>query len=839
MSYLIMKSKTVLLFGMVYCFSSFFLADTPRERLLSALTTYYKNYPAEKVYVQTDKSVYLSSQTIWYKMYSTSYGAPSRMSKVAYLQLLDRKGNIVVTKKLFLSDGAAQGDIQIPDSLPSSTYELRGFTAWMLNFEELGLFHKNIVIKHFADTSAMSFSETAGPKHFRIHFFPEGGDLVEGLASNVAFKATDEYGLPAEVSGDLKDEAGDIISRIKTVHDGMGKFELRPEPSHGYIASIRFPDGSAQEILLPQAKPFGVIMQIAEHTKDDITLKIKYREKEKGQYQHLLLASFQNAGKVVVYPVELDPGLNLFEVHNKEFSTGILRLTLFDTGEIPLAERIVFIENEGFIPAELERNTVSFKPKSRSSFSVKLSNEYWKLDKTSLSVSVTDADRVADDTLFDNIMSSMLMSSELKGYVYNPGYYFRNSDKETQSALDLIMLTNGWRHFSWKQVLDNEPYRLTYPVEKSLFVAGQVLDYRKYDPKTKPTLKLIIHNQDNSEFLGEAEPDSDGRFLLNDYNASGLSEIYFQGATQKNQNKPIHVKLITSPLDSMSIAPFIFLPAKPSENEYIVPWDRDEASQIQGAHKVKLMKAVLVRRHLPTKTEILAKRYVSPTFEVSRYSDVDLVNTFYPNSLRLFDLLKGRFAGLTISGTENDPEFYTHGRADLSKLPVKQEDEISESGNVLKTPYPYFYINEIRTNFQGVKDLPLSEIALIRYIPPPANMAPMNGGWIGVIAIYTKKWDEGMIAGKTIDETFGRNMFHGYSIAREFQEPDYSINDSLASQPDSRTTLYWNPDLVPDSIGRIHFTFYNSDHAKKYRVVIEGMDSRGRLAHIDSLIDYL
>jgi len=832
-----MKSKTVLLFGMIFCLSSFFLADTPRERLLSALISYYKNYPEEKVYVQTDKSVYLSSQPIWYKMYSTAYGAPSRMSRVAYLQLVDRKGNIVVTKKLFLSDGAAQGDIQIPDSLPSSTYQLRGFTAWMLNFEEPGLFHKNIVIKHFADTSAGSFPETVEPKNFRIHFFPEGGDLVEGLASNVAFKATDEYGLPAEVTGNLKDETGALISRIKTVHDGMGKFELRPEASHSYIAGIRFPDGTAQEILLPQAKPFGVVMQIAEQTSDDITLKIKYGEKEKGQYQHLLLASFQNAGKVVVYPIVLGPGANLFEIHTKEFSTGILRLTLFDGSTIPLTERIVFIENKGRIAAQLVGGPVSFKAKSRSSFSLKLGDEYWKLDKTSLSVSVTDADRIVDDTLSDNIVSSMLMSSELKGYVYNPGYYFRNSDKETQSALDLIMLTNGWRHFSWKQVLGNEPYTLTYPVEKSLFVAGQILDYRKYDAKTKPTLKLIIHNQDNSEFLGEAEPDSDGRFLLNDYNASGLSEIYIQAATQKNQNQNIHVKLITSPLDTLSSAPFIYLPAKPFENADIVRWDGEEASQIQGAHKVKLMKAVLVRGHLPTKTEILAKRYVSPSFEVSRYSDVDLVNTSYPNSLRLFDLLKGRFAGLTISGTENDPEFYTHGRADLSKLPVKQEDEISENGNVLKTPYPYFYINEIRTNFQGVKDLPLSEIALIRYIPPPANMAPMNGGWIGVIAIYTKKWDEGMMAAKTIDETFGRNMFHGYSIAREFQEPDYSINDSLASQPDSRTTLYWNPDLVPDSTGQIHFTFYNSDQAKKYRVVLEGMDSRGRLAHIDSLIE--
>jgi hypothetical protein len=233
--------------------------------------------------------------------------------------------------------------------------------------------------------------------------------------------------------------------------------------------------------------------------------------------------------------------------------------------------------------------------------------------------------------------------------------------------------------------------------------------------------------------------------------------------------------------------------------------------------------------------ELLADRYVSPYFQTSYYHDVDLVNTFYPNSIRFFDFIKGRFAGLYIAGNEDSPEFYLHNTVSES-LKGGPKQQGGEPGQ-LKTPYPYFYLNEIQTSFQNVKDLPLSEIALIRYIPPPAYMAPMNGGFIGVIAVYTKKWDEGVIASKTIDETHGRNIFHGYSITREFPEPDYSRDDSLASKPDFRTTLYWNPDLIPDSAGRVHFSFYNSDHAKKYRIVIEGMDSGGRLMYLDSLIE--
>ena len=825
---------------MMLCLSSLSQADSPGDRIQSTLVSYYKKYPVEKVYVQTDKSVYLSSQTIWCKIYTTAYGGPSGISRVAYLQLIDKKGNIVVAKKLFLIDGSARGDIYIPDSLPGNTYQLRCFTAWMLNFEESGLFHKNLMIRNFADTSAAFSKRTARSEHFRLHFFPEGGDLVEGLASTVAFKATDEYGFPAEVTGEVRDETGTLISRITTVHDGMGKFELRPDALHHYMADIRFPDSSRQEIPLPEPKSSGVVMQVAERTPDEITLRIKYREQAKGQYRHLTLAGFQNTGESVVYPVDMNPGTNLFDIQCKDFSPGILRLTLFDARQIPLTERIVFIENKGRIAVQLARDTVSFKAKSRSSFSVKLSDEYWKLDKTSLSVSVTDADQVPDDTLSADIMSSLLMSSELKGYVYNSGYYFRHSDQETRNALDLVMLTNGWRHFAWKQVLNDEPYALSYPVEKSLFVAGQILDYGKYAPNAKPTLKLVIHNQDNSGFIGQAEPDSSGRFILKDYNISGLSEIYFHGTTQKNMDKTLRVKFITPTLDTVSTAPIINPPVLAFGDTYTTAWGIKEAAQIQSLHNAKLLKPAVVRGHAPGSTEMVIRKYVSSGFETDYYHDADLINTPYPNSMSLFDFLQGRFAGLTVLGTEDDPEFYVN--TPEPPLPgnnqPKQPDKKSpKTDDKRKTPYPYFFLNEIMTNFQNVKDLPLNEIALIRYIPPPAYMAPMNGGWIGVIAIYTKKLDDERVGSKATDATHNRYIFHGYSVTREFPEPDYSRNDSLASGLDVRTTLYWNPYLAPDSSGQIQFDFYNSDLAKRYRVVIEGMDSRGRLMYLDSLIE--
>jgi hypothetical protein len=232
---------------------------------------------------------------------------------------------------------------------------------------------------------------------------------------------------------------------------------------------------------------------------------------------------------------------------------------------------------------------------------------------------------------------------------------------------------------------------------------------------------------------------------------------------------------------------------------------------------------------------MLARRYVSPEFQTAYYHDADLVNTFYPNSMRLFDFLRGRFAGLWVDGTEDNPKFYLRAlvSSEIHSASFNKVHQFDEP-DAQTTSIPYFYINEIRSSFLNAKEIPLSEIALIRYIPPPASMAPMNGGFLGVLAVYTKKWDENMVH-KGIDQTYGNSIFHGYSIVREFAEPDYGRKDSLSSFSDYRTTLYWNPNLVADNEGKIHFSFFNSDHAKAFRIVIEGIDDRGRLAYINQV----
>ena len=803
----------------------------------SALKTYYKKYPLEKIYVQTDKQVYSIGQTIWYKIYATVYGSPATFSKIVYVQLINRNGKIIAQNKLPLVEGKASGDIQIPDTLKSNTYQLRCFTSWMLNFDENSLFHKDLYVKNITDSTGAVAAAKSEVKKYSVQFFPEGGDLIDNITDNIAFKATDQNAMPVNVHGEIKNNSGDLIDSFSTFHDGMGKFSLHADIKHSYYAIVHFPDHSMKNIPLPSIKQSGINLKILEQNQDMVTIKISYHEAEKDQYRNIILAACQNNGKVATYPLELDPGINLYNIPKKDFSTGILRLTIFDNNNLPQSERLVFIDKRNPLQLKLTKDTVSFTPKTKSAFTIRIQGMDPKIDKSNISVSVTDADRAPEDSLSDNICTRLLLSNELKGYVPNPAYYFSYKSDSVQTALDLVMMTNGWRNFEWKQILNDEPVQLNHPVEDSLYIAGELVGYK--DKKMdNPSLKMIITQGDSIRFIGYVSPDSNGRFILKDYWMPGLSTIYFQDQKGKAKTRHYAVKFFTNPLDSIHRTEFIGMPAgikAETFNESMAEIWNMERQQYFPDRK-GMLKAVTVKANYVSQKELLANRYVGPNFQAGHFHDLDLVNNFYPDNIRLFDFLKGQVPGLDVTGSEAYPSFSFHGSATQELLPVKSSDlenVIPDGGS--STAMPYFYVNEAHSTYQDIINIPLSDIALIRYIPPPASMAPFDGGKVGVISIYLKKYDEG-IKRASITESDNHYVFHGYSVTRQFYSPEYAVNSSTHSIPDNRETIYWNPELKTDDNNNMHFSFYNSDHAKRFRIVAEGMDDQGNLVYLNQVI---
>lgn len=619
----------------------------------------------------------------------------------------------------------------------------------------------------------------------------------------------------------------------------MGKFSFYPIAKHTYYAIVHLPDYSEKIISLPAIKSSGVGVKIIEQNKDAVLMEVIYHETEPNQYHNVMLAAYQQSGKIVSYPLELSPGINRFNINKKDFNAGILRLTIFDADNIPLAERIIFLHDKKD-ELQLQKDTVSFSPKTKSAFTFQIKGAGEKINKPNLSVSVTDADRVLYDDSTENIFSVLLLTSELKGKIYDPAFYFLNDDDSVKNTLDLVMLTNGWRHFAWKQILNDEPLTLAYPIEDSLYIAGKIIGY-KTGKKNEPLIKLVIQQNDSIRFVGYISPDTTGRFILKDYTVPGLSTVFFRNEKQNNKNKNYQVRFYNNPVDSASARAGFDLTQPQMETTAINEFMKDTWSDEHDfyfLHKKGDMKLVTIRGYVPTPSELLAKKYVSDNFDQDYGHNIDLINNFYPNSIPLFDFLKGKFPGLEIGGSEDNLTFSFRGSAkqELVKVQTSTNGENIRSGeDKVTTSEPYIYLNEVHSSVEGVRNIPLSDIALIRFIAPPATMAPFNGGAVGVLAIYLKKPED---AFKSLDiaNTFDHFIFHGYAITRQFYSPDYSVKDSAFSLPDNRETLYWNPDLQIDDDNKIHFSFYNSDHAKKFRIVAEGMDEHGKLLYINKIV---
>ena len=842
-----MKNKllTILLFSIIIRVSAQNpTGETFENHLKSSLLSYYKNYPQEKVFVQTNQPFYTNSETIWYKVYTMAYGKPSDLSKIIYVQLSDTAGNIITQNKLQLINGLAHGNIDIGQKVKTGWYMLRGFTSWIMNFGPQYYYNQRIYIRNLADPLEPNKNQVITSK-YHINFYPEGGDLINNALETIAFKAYSDDGLPAKVEGVIKDNTGKKIADLSTIHDGMGEFTLEVLNGNTYTASVVFPDGSKQEVKLPAAKETGIYLQ-ASQTVNTIQLKLAFAGPEQ-KFANCVLAASQNSGQVVTYPLQLIKGTNVFELKKEVFTTGIVRLTVFDHDGVPQAERVLFVNNHDLQAPILRTDTLSVAARDRNSFSVMVKDKAGVPVKGNFSIAVTDADAFDESVPSQNIFSALLVSPELQGDIHDAGYYFKNQDDTLSRQLDLVMLTNGWRHFEWKKILNNEKFALNYPLERSQYIAGKVINYKPpITDKDKTDIKLLIMNADSTKFVGSVTPDNAGRFILKDFNHSGLSDIYLETADKKTKAPKLQVKMLTTLDDSLKrvkASPFIdrrivnFSP-------YYISGAESETNYRMKVNGI-LLNAIDVKEKTKTPTQKLIDEHVSRRFVMDHEFTLDLINNPTLN-IGLLDYMRGRFPGLQIYGDGPSAKFVYRGGNTLEgttspKPPPpspgksnasSQKGAVAVAGN--SNFLPYFYLDEALVSFGAVEGIQLSDVALIRFMPPPIYFAPYNGGNQGAIMIYTKIPSDDIRKMAGISE-FDHYIFNGYSITREFNAPDYKKPAHVIST-DNRTTLYWNHDVNTDKNGMLKFGFYNTDRTNNFKVIIQGMDAEGRMTYLEQLV---
>jgi protocatechuate 3,4-dioxygenase beta subunit len=307
-----------------------------------------------------------------------------------------------------------------------------------------------------------------------LQFFPEGGDLTAGFEQRVAFKALNEFGKPADVEGHILNANGAIVSRFKSYHQGMGAFTLKAFSGDKYMAKITKPQNIAGEFPLPEVLEKGNVMQVLDLDEDRVQVKVQNVDDES------LTLVLQSQGKIYnSISTSANAGVHLLEISTKDAPIGLAQLTLFDNQERPHAERLVFLNKDKTLDISITTDKDQYLPREKVRMKIEVKDEDGKPVKGNFSVGVTDDKLLsfADDKQ-GKMLAYLLLESDLKGAIEEPNFYFepkeKNADKDQNLALDYLMMTHGWRRFTWEN--EASPIAgMIYPNEKAI-VSGMVVD---------------------------------------------------------------------------------------------------------------------------------------------------------------------------------------------------------------------------------------------------------------------------------------------------------------------------------------------------------------------------
>jgi hypothetical protein len=761
-----------------------------------------KDYPQEKIYIHYDRPYYNTGETIWFKSYVFAGNLPSLISKTLYAELIDEKGEVLQRKTIPVLGAGAAGDFILPDSMRSSLVYVRAYTPWMLNFDSSFYYLKPIRI-----IGTQAKTEKIKEPLFSLQFFPEGGDLVEGLESRVAFKATDDQGFPIAIKGEIVDSRQQKITSFSDMHDGMGYFIFQPAAGEKYRAVWKDRKGVIQETALPVPKENGVVLNVINNG-NNITYSLIRSETIPADERIFQVVAHQQQATIYLARINMTSKNKVTApIPSEGLPDGIVHITLFTDNGRALAERIVFVNhNNYYFITDIHTKEKNFSKKGKNSIQVDVGDTL----VSNLSVSVTDAGNTTASREEENIFSHILLSSDIKGYIFNPAYYFSGTADSVSEHLDLVMMTHGWRRFKWDDITAGRwPVIKAYP-QPYVTVKGQVLGLLQSDLTGKELTIVLQTKKSNTQVLSVPVTPK-GEFSIDNLIFYDTAKLYYQFNNDKGRK-------LTSTASFNFRNSFLILPDKPvsgllpvlkpvipdsaaqKKNERLAKLRRDEFFEGQ---KVKLLEGVEVTSRQKSTAQKMDEQYTSGFFSGGDgYTFITADDPLASSSLSVLDYLQGKVAGLQITSTG------------------AQGGSLSWRGGT-----PSLFLNEMNSDVSLIQSTQMSDVAMIKVFRPPFFGA-MGGGAGGAIAVYTKKGAEANSSVKGLDFI----SVAGYSATREFYSPDYSSPLADKDKNDYRTTLYWNPYLVFDKQSRrIIIPFFNNDNCKKIRVVIEGINEVGKL----------
>ncbi len=777
---------------------------TKLSSFVQNINTFNQLYPQEKVYLHFDNTGYFLNENIWFKAYIVvaENHQTTILSRVLYVELISPDGYILETKKLKIENGQCHGDFYLKPEQFAGFYEVRAYTRVMLNYGDETIFSRVFPVfeapKKEEEYDKMSMPKTAWSKRLppqrekkeslkklNLDFFPEGGNLVQGIASRMAFKATNNQGLGVNVEGSIYNDRKEVVATFSSMHNGMGNLGFIPETGK-YTAIVHY-ENKDYSFPLPDALNAGYIMGINNLHSEFIGVQLQKSENLPSQTVGLSIAC---RGKVYIFET-IDFSLTaekLLQIPRQSLPSGVNQATLFTKeGEI-LAERLFFVNHHDNANIVATQQKAAYSPFEKINIGFEVMDKNANPIESTFSVSVTDAATTQVQGA-GNMLTNLLLSSDLKGHIESIDYYFESDDNRHKMALDLLMMTQGWRRYSWKQMAGIDPFELKHHIEKGIVIDGQVLSIVKKKEKENLEIKMWMYSEDGFSQQGTCTTDEEGKFNFLPDDFYGTWKLSLQA---KEEGKRKHNRIL---LDRQ------FTPDSKTYSFF-------------DTH------ITLKDNPLPDNSEITTAVEIMTTND-----SLDLAERFPDTHLLPQVDIKGkqvrRFPAITYNIEE-----------ELDKMDDKGVDYNDDIFNFLWNTNKYFgYNGKGQPTYKGklvgfegkniiaLENLFLSDLKTIEVVERPCIDASGNFYEVTVLLTYTgRKWAD--------PKGIRLTTLEGYSNVKEFYSPDYSTG-ILPDEKDFRRTLYWNPNVKTDSTGKANVSFYNNSSCKQINISAEGISDNG------------
>ena len=810
-------------------------------------------YPQEKLHVTTDKEDYILGDTIWLRVHSVDAAThqPIAASRYVYVELRTPEGSLQRRIKLLARDSIYYGYFPTQALEYPGNYSLVAYTMYMRNQGSDYFFKKSLTISSYHENRKKRRNgSTRKVADFDVAFFPEGGYLIDGYDCCVAFKALGDDGNSVDVTGVVKNDKGKVLDTLRTLHAGMGVVHFTPRTGESYYAECRMQKGRMKRFPLPVQQDSACVLKILQTDENFTVMPISGSPLPPGL--KLLVHCRGN----ICYHKTWHYGYASLIFRRSDLPGGVLQVLLLDKEGRALSERLVFNRGRERAATDIEI-AGSLQRRTKVRLEVTATEPNGTPAQGNVAISVTDRATVPEERC-NSIYSTLLLTSDLRGYIETPDWYFAPETAMRTTALDALLLTQGWRRYDVPALMRAEYAETTYPLEVGQEIAGRINKSGLWSRKKRLSryeMRMIVPSL---HYVTKSAVNDEGEFSLNGFDFPDSTLFVLQPAAVRGSLPDATVKVVQDSFPDVGVLP------RTSEVVAKKPYVAQARYYIEqrgqtDMRNILIDTIVVTANHIENGIDLNAPehRLVSHT-----WTDKDIKES---GAGTILDFIS-RMPGMVVIGSRvwyrgKMPVFMVDGQIEETFSMLEnpaQEISYFDDNNSLKPEPQLIYKDESRhTNAASFgrqiyytddyKTLPLCLSYPLSFV---ARIGIIEGGntalWgpglakNGIISITLKRGNElNDAVSREPSDKVGLISPLGYQTPAEFYAPTYETEKARRSMvPDYRTTLYWNPAVELDETGHAVVEFYTSDAPADYNVIVEGVSQQGKIITLDRPIGH-